>query len=296
VFRSPHRHHGDVDVDDLYGLPPDRFVPGRAAVTRELRAAGRREEAAVVARLPKPSVAAWAVNQLVRSQARAIASLFEAGQGLRDAQSEVLAGRGGGPALRAAAERERTAVDALVKAARGLLTSDGHEPSAATLDRVGETLHAAAVDDDAQQLVRDGRLERELLHVGFGLGDAAVAPARRATSARRKRVPDGVARARGAATRARDSSDNRERIARERAESQRAERDRAKARKAAHAFEADARRHFTRAARAVALAEERRERAQSAMRDADEALAAARAEADAAAAAHRNAQEQLNSV
>ena len=283
-----------MNVDDLYGLPLDRFVPERAALTRALRAAGRREEAAAVANLRKPSVAAWAVNQLVRSQPRAIARLFRTGQGLRDAQSKALAGRGGGPRLRAAAERERAAVDELVRAARGLLTSDGHELSAAIVDRVGETLHAAALDDDAHQLVRSGRLERELRYVGFGLGEAPVAPARRATPARQKPLVEG-ARPGGAARRAPDS-DDRARAARERAESERVERERANARNAARALEADARRRVTRAARALALAEERRERAASAMRDADEALAAARAEADAAAAAHRSVQEQLDSI
>jgi Transposase DDE domain len=156
---------GAVDVDDLYGLPLDRFVPERAALARELRAASRRDEAAAVAALRKPSVAAWAVNQLVRSQPRAIARLLKAGQGLRDAQTKVLAGRGRGPNLRTAAEHERTAVDELVKTARGLLTSDGHELSTATLDRVGETLNAAALDEDAQQLVRGGWLRAARLRL-----------------------------------------------------------------------------------------------------------------------------------
>jgi hypothetical protein len=285
-----------VDVDDLYGLPLDRFVPERAALTKELRAAGQREEAAAVASLRKPSIAAWAVNQLVRSQGRAITSLFEAGQALRNAQAKVLAGRGGGPALRTAAERERNAVDALVKAARGLLCSDGHELSAAIIERVRETLHAAALDDDAQQLIRGGRLERALRHVGFGIEDAAAASARRATPARRRATAGGASRARRTANGARESGDDRERATRERAESRRVERDRANARKTARALEADARRRVTRAARALALAEERRERAERAMHDADEALTSARLEADAAAAAHRSAQEQLDRV
>ena len=286
---------GVVNVDDLYGLPLDRFVPERAALARELRAAGRRDEAAAVGALRKPSVAAWAVNQLVRSQPRAIARLLKAGQGLRDAQTKVLAGRGRGPSLRMAAERERTAVDELVKTARGLLTSDGHEVSPATLDRVGETLNAAALDEGAQELVRGGRLERELRHIGFGLGDVAVAPAARRTPAQRQPAAGGNS-THGAAKPPREVSADRKSVARERAEAQRAARDRANARKAARAAEADARRRVTRAARAVALAEERRERAERALRDADEALAGARAEAGAAADAHRGTQERLDGV
>ncbi|MEA2287422.1 MAG: hypothetical protein QOJ21_3465, partial [Solirubrobacteraceae bacterium] len=59
------------DSDELYGLPLDAFVPERDALAKELRSDGRREEAAEVKALRKPSVAAWGVNQAVRSQPKA---------------------------------------------------------------------------------------------------------------------------------------------------------------------------------------------------------------------------------
>ena len=40
--------------DDLYGLPLADFVPARNALAKELKAAGRRDEAAEVAKLAKP--------------------------------------------------------------------------------------------------------------------------------------------------------------------------------------------------------------------------------------------------
>ena len=57
-----------MEPDDLYGLPLDRFVAERGALAKALRADGRRDEASRVAALRKPSVAAWAVNQLARTQ------------------------------------------------------------------------------------------------------------------------------------------------------------------------------------------------------------------------------------
>src|SRR5579859_3931397 len=114
-----------MDARELYGLPLERFVAERTALVRALRAEGRREEATRVAELAKPSVAAWAVNQLVRTQSRAIAALFEAGDALQRAQADVLAGQGSATALREASEAERGAVDALVAVARGLLSSQG---------------------------------------------------------------------------------------------------------------------------------------------------------------------------
>jgi hypothetical protein len=174
-----------MDTDDLYGLALDEFVPQRGALAKSLRAEKRRDEAAQVAGLRKPSIAAWAVNQLVRTQHDAVKALFEAGDGLRGAQEDLLAGRGDGRKLRAANQREREAVDTLVEAARGLLTSGGYELSAAVVERVDETLHAAALDEEARDQVRDGRLERELRHAGLGLGFGEALAATPASRAKR---------------------------------------------------------------------------------------------------------------
>jgi hypothetical protein len=177
-----------MEPRDLYGLPLDRFVAARGALAKSLRADGKRDEAAEVAKLRKPSVAAWAVNQLVRTQSREVKSLFKAGDQLQRAQADLLAGKGDAGKLRAAAEREREAVDELTEAARGLLSSEGQELGQATLDRVSDTLHAAALDADARGEVQDGCLVRELRHVGLGaFGElAAVPPAPKQDEAKRK--------------------------------------------------------------------------------------------------------------
>jgi hypothetical protein len=254
-----------MSADVLYGLPLDRFVPERTALARALRAEGRRDDAVVVTRARKPSVAAWAVNQLVRTQARAVTTLFEAGNAVREAQVKMLAGQGDGRTLRAAAEHERTAVEELVKAARGLLTSEGHGMSAAIIDRVADTLHAAALDDGARGQVREGRLERELRHAGLGAdAGGSTEPVRDVTRRKQVRKAD--------------------------------QGERAIARKAVRAAESDARRLADRAARALDVAQERRERASQVLREAEEALAKAQAEAETSAAAHRRAEQKLKTV
>ncbi len=167
-----------MGVDDLYGLPLDRFIPERGALARALRDRGERDEATRVGKSRKPSVAAWAVNQLVWTQKKGIAELFKAGDDAQSAQAELLAGRGDAGALRDAARREREAVESLLELARGLLSSGGHELSNMTLERVADTLHAAALEEQAREQVREGRLERELKHVGMAGG---TAPARAPT-------------------------------------------------------------------------------------------------------------------
>ncbi len=260
-----------MDVDDLYDLPLDRFVPERGVLARELRQAGQRDEAAEVASLRKPSVAAWAVNQLVRSQRRAVGELLEAGDALRAAQEDVLAGRGDARSLRAAADRERTAVETLTDAARGLLTSEGHELSPTIVDRVADTLNAAALDDEARDKVREGRLERELRHIGLGaVASAGAVP----TASRGKASPAAVPGRRGPSEKAK------------RAEEERAEEERAKALSAARAAEREARRRTDRAERAAKLASDRRDRAAVALSEAEAALGEAEAE-------RREAEDQL---
>jgi hypothetical protein len=280
-------------ADGLYGLPLDRFVPERAALAKSLRGEGKRDEAARVGKLPKPSVAAWAVNQLIRTQPRGAEALFEAGDALIEAQSDLVAGSGDAATLRQATQRERAAVDDLAGAARGLLGSAGNEMSHATLERVTDTLHAAALDEDARARVRDGCLDRELRRAGFA-GGVASPPSPPSGGGTRKAREPGPARkgvdqtaseSRGAAAAKRDREAERE-----------AERRRAEQLKAARKAEADTRRRAERAARELSAAQERRDRAADALRGAEDALAGAGSAAADAARALRDAQDELERI
>jgi hypothetical protein len=265
-----------MDGDELYGLPLDRFVPERAALAKALRSDGDRTAASEVAALRKPSVAAWAVNQLVRTQPRAIKELYASGDDLVSAQERLMSGDGDSRSLREANARERSAVDALLALARGLLTSDGHELSPPILDRVADTLHAAALDDEARDAIRDGRLERELQHAGLGAVGLAVG----------KRAPREQPEAAPAAAR--------EEV--RRAEPREVERARKEARRAARVAEADARRRAGLASRAVRAAEQRREVAASALEEAEEALRRARTELADSEEAHQRAKSELDEL
>ncbi len=292
-----------VDIDELYGLPLDRFIPERTALAKQLRAAGDRDQATVVAALKKPSAAAWAVNQLVRTQGQALAELFDAGDALRAAQSDVLAGRGDSADLRAAVEREREAVAALVDAGRGLLSSEGDGLSATVLERVADSLHAAALGDEARRAISAARLERELRHVGLGV-DTLSAPAagsgakpagkpRGKSKATAKQPPPKAARSAGPAPAA--SAATAAPAATAAARPAAAAKERAQERRAARIAEADARRHVDLTTRALRAAEERRDRAAEALSEAKQAVANATAEARAAAAAHARAKVKLKS-
>ena len=162
----------DVLVDELYALPLERFVPERGVLAKQLRADGRRDDAARVAALAKPSIVAWAVNQVVRAQPAAASALWEAGDAVLETQARVVAGESGGPELRAAIDAERRALAPLVDAARGLMTGSGRFLGEQNIQPVSESLHAAAIDPAARPQVAEGRLTRPLRLTGL---EAALA-------------------------------------------------------------------------------------------------------------------------
>src|SRR5919199_5883465 len=127
------------DVERLYGLPLADFTHARDATARRLRRAGEREAAEAAGSLRKPSIAAWTVNQLVRHERRGLDALVRAADALRAAMAS-----GDAQALARASRDQAEALQDLVERARELLEEAGERPSEATLERVAETLRAAA--------------------------------------------------------------------------------------------------------------------------------------------------------
>lgn len=186
------------EIDRLYELPLGDFTAARNELVRRLRKDGDREAAERVKKLAKPSVSAWAVNQLARNEGARVRALIAAGERLRVAQARLL-DRGSAYALQEASGAVRRAVSDLVRPARAILEVGGHAATDAALDRVVETLRAAAVDEEARELLERGRLTRDVDATGFGPLPATPAPggqpARReppARDARRKRAESKV--------------------------------------------------------------------------------------------------------
>lgn len=190
----------DDDFVPLYAAAPEDFVPARTEIVKRLRAAGDRDGAALVQGLRRPTVAAWAANQLSHHHADEVDALLEIGDELRAVQRRALSGLGGGE-LREFAAARHALVDRLVETARDELRVAGRSLTAPVLDAVRSTLYAASADPETGELLRRGRLEREAAAAGFGgmEGLSLVAPATRAPRPRaarpdRELVPSGSAR------------------------------------------------------------------------------------------------------
>jgi hypothetical protein len=176
----------DEAAELLYGLPLDEFTAGRNAAVKELRDRGLRAEADELKALVKPSVAAWAVNQLTRRRHADLDEFLEAAAAAREAQL------GGGTGAREAIRRLRDALDGLVDSARA---GRGGKASEAVAGKIRQTLEAAAVDDQAAEELRRGRLAKELEPAGFGTlaahakprpaGKKAARPTREAAAAKK---------------------------------------------------------------------------------------------------------------
>lgn len=155
------------ELDRLYTASLDEFVPRRDELERSLRKAGDSKAADEINALRKPTIAAWAVNQLAHRRKAELRKLLTAGERLRRAQERVLE-KGDPKRLREPAEIERSLVSELTRASKTLLQEAGHPATSSTLDRVSRTLHAAATRSEIGELARRGRLVQEAEATGFG--------------------------------------------------------------------------------------------------------------------------------
>jgi hypothetical protein len=142
------------EIGRLYQQPLDEFTSARNALAK--RAGG---DAAGIRALTKPSVPAWAVNQLYWRDRQAWDALIAAAENARKVNRAVLAGRSGD--VRAANQVHEEAVDAALKATLAQLASSGHPITDATRQAVATTLRALPGED------APGRLTKPLQPGGF---------------------------------------------------------------------------------------------------------------------------------
>jgi hypothetical protein len=158
-------HELDSAGDSLYALPLEEFVGARNELAKRLRKDGDKETAAEVATLRKPTLVAWAVDQLAHMRRREVDLLLDAGKRLVDAQQASLS-KGSRTELDAAQAALRKSIGKLTDAAAEIL---GTRASPTTLGRVAETLRTAATGAEGRELLARGRLVEELSDTGWDI-------------------------------------------------------------------------------------------------------------------------------
>jgi hypothetical protein len=255
----------EAAIDALYALPLGEFTAARDELARQLRREGDGDAGAEVKRLRKPSVAAWALNQVRRNNPGQSDELIEAGRRLREAQERLLAGGDREPLQRAAAD-ERRLVGDLTRHAERELVAAGRSVSAAVQEKLRATLHAVASDPEAREGLAAGRLVRDHEASGLGLVTESRTPSTRAGARKERKEPP--ARADGALERKAGQLEKRL----ERARARRNELDEKSADAGRRLREA--RREATRVAAELERAEAAEERARNRAEEAAEAVTA----------------------
>ena len=161
----------------LYALPYGEFVAARTAAAKDVSsagvtAAGQRALAAAVRALPKPSVAAWAVNILAAHSPESLRELAALGTSMQAAQDALDAAD-----LRRLAQQRRQLLASTVREAQALAARHGRAISAAVATEVEQTLRAATADPGAAAAVQSGCLLRALSADGVDVVDLAGAVA-----------------------------------------------------------------------------------------------------------------------
>ena len=174
------------DVDELFALPLDEFTAARNALAKRLKGDGEADAAEQVRALPKPSVAAWTVNQLARREPDGVRSLLNVAARLRSAQERSLQGERTADELRAAQAEERDVIRTLTRAGEAALRDAGRPAAGATLERVASLLRSAAVDEPGRTALREGRLTGDVEVSGFDAFAGLTLPKKRGRAAMRK--------------------------------------------------------------------------------------------------------------
>jgi hypothetical protein len=153
------------DLDVLFRLPVAEFTAARNTLAAQLKKGGRRDESERAKALAKPSITAWAVNQLYWQHREAFNRLIATGQRFRQAQTSSRAGKVAD--MREALDARREALLHLSDLATVLLRDAGSSPTPETIHRISTTLEALSAYASFSDDVRPGRLTRDVDPPGF---------------------------------------------------------------------------------------------------------------------------------
>ena len=151
-------------LDDLFATPPEEFVSVRNALARELKAAGRTDDAKITTTWRRPTRVIWMLDHLALSGDDTVPALVDAAHAVRELQSSGQSG------LREAMVELRGATRCVTEAAVEVLDpvrpNDQSDVAAALLSIVS--------DPDALMLLAQGRLldVPEAGFAGFAVGAA----------------------------------------------------------------------------------------------------------------------------
>ncbi|HUK89839.1 MAG TPA: hypothetical protein VLZ81_05520 [Blastocatellia bacterium] len=157
----------EEEIDSLFKLPLADFIGARNELAARLKKDKRADDANLVKALAKPTVTAWAVNQLYWNHREEFDALLTASESFRLAQSTRTSNQSA--EMREALDARRDALSDLSKSATSVLNEAGHGPAPDTINRITTTLEAisAYASLPLPDSPRPGRLTRDVDPPGF---------------------------------------------------------------------------------------------------------------------------------
>lgn len=153
-------------ADRIYAEPAAEFIARRDA---EAKACADKALATQVKALRKPSVAAWAVNLLVRRESEQIDQVLALAESLRAAAQSL-----DGEELRTLTRQRRQLTAALTQTARELVREFDVKLTGAVADQVEGMLNAAMLDPTAAAVLRSGLVVTAFTSTGVSELDVAA--------------------------------------------------------------------------------------------------------------------------
>ena len=150
-------------AERLLSVSPDDFVAERQQLVKELRGAGKRDEADAVAGLRKPPPVVLAANRAARDRPEAARTAARAAQ--RVAKAQLSADPDG---YKAALAELDDSLDLLAEVALAHLSKDAKPPTEAVARRLRAVLRNAVADEEVRKELERGVLREETEAAGFG--------------------------------------------------------------------------------------------------------------------------------
>jgi DNA repair exonuclease SbcCD ATPase subunit len=151
----------DEVANELYAIPPGKFVTARDERVRQAREAGDRALATALSKLRRPTQSAWLVNLLTRERRELLDELLQVGAEFR---TERLTRE----RLHELSDRRRELLHRLQIEVQRLSTQAGVQLTPDRAQEVEAMLAAAVADPNTAEQVRGGRLITVLSYSGLG--------------------------------------------------------------------------------------------------------------------------------
>jgi hypothetical protein len=147
------------DVDALFKLPLAEFTGARNDLAARLKREGRGDDSNFVKALAKPSISAWAVNQLHWNHREAFDRLLSTSQRFRQSQTSHATSMAD---LRGSLNERSEALSHLSDLATVLLRDRGHNATPDTIHRIVTTLEALSAHATLSDGPTPGRLTEDV--------------------------------------------------------------------------------------------------------------------------------------